>query len=223
MESYFKTAPEKLISALSKRVEPTEEDGRKIELPKWRYAEIEDAILALFREVDARFVPLDPLAIAQAIGCGPIPYRTFGQIAHRVFKKASPDALTIWLGESPLILFDDRKPANRCQFSMMHEIAHVRLGHRDHSKLAEIEANYFAASALCPLVLLARSGLVDAADVARHFGVSEACAQHRLDSLAKWKSLPADCRNVKFGREVAARFTLKIPVQTLLFEERASC
>lgn len=222
MDSYFKTAPEKLSSALPKRVELTDEDGRKIELPKWRYAEIEDAILALFREVDARFIPLDPLAIAQAIGCGPIPYRTFGPIALREFKKASPDALTLWIWDKPTILFDDRKPANRCQFSMMHEIAHVRLGHREHSKLAEIEANYFAAAALCPLVLLSRSGLVDVSEVARHFGVSEDCARLRLEALAKWKLIPVGLRNAKFGREILDRFSLKIPVQTLLFEERAS-
>lgn len=36
MESYFKTAPEKLFSALPKCVELIEEDGRKIKLPKWR-------------------------------------------------------------------------------------------------------------------------------------------------------------------------------------------
>lgn len=223
MENYFAKAPERLFTVLSPKIDLTDEDEMKIKLPKWRYAEIEDAILALFREVDARFIPLDPLAIAQAIGCGPIPYRTFGPIALREFKKASPDALTLWIWDKPTILFDDRKPANRCQFSMMHEIAHVRLGHREHSKLAEIEANYFAAAALCPLVLLSRSGLVDVSDVAKHFGVSEECAQHRLASLEKWKSLPIGLRNAKFGREILDRFTLKIPVQTLLFEERASC
>ena len=36
MDSYFTTAPEKLFSASPKRVEPTEEDGRKIEQPKRR-------------------------------------------------------------------------------------------------------------------------------------------------------------------------------------------
>ena len=222
MENYFAKAPERLFAALPKKIDLTDEDEKKIALPRWRYVEIEDAILDLFKDVDARFVPLDPLAIAQAIGCGPIPYRTFGPIALREFKKASPDALTIWLGDSPLILFDDRKPANRCQFSMMHEIAHVRLGHREHSKLAEIEANYFAAAALCPLDLLSRSGLVDVSDVAKHFGVSEDCARLRLEALAKWKMLPVGLRNAKFGREILYRFSLKIPVQTLLFAERAS-
>lgn len=222
MESYFKTAPEKLLAALPKRVELTDEDEKKIVLPSWRYVEIEDAILALFRKVDARFIPLDPLAIAQTIGCGPFPYRTFGRLVYPVLKKASPDALTVWLGEIPAILFDDRMPPSRCRFSMMHEIEHVCLGHREHSKLAEIEANRFAATALCPIQLLARSGLMDAIDIAEHFGVSADCAQHRLEALAKWKTIPDIRRNRKFGREICERFQMKMPVQTLLFQERAT-
>lgn len=115
MESYFKTAPDKLLATLPKRVELTNEDEKKIVLPSWRYVEIEDAILALFRKVDVHFIPLDPLAIAQTIGCGPFPYRTFGRLVYPVLKKASPDALTVWLGEIPAILFDDRRPEARCR------------------------------------------------------------------------------------------------------------
>lgn len=222
MDSYFKQGPEALLRALPRRVTLTDADVAKMKIPPWRYDEIEEAILNLFREVDARFIPLDPLAMAQAMGCGPIPYRSFGPIIHRILKEASSDALTIWLKDVPFILFNDRMLPSRCRFTVMHEIAHVRLVHREHSKLAEMEANRFSATALCPLPLLARSGLVIPADIARHFGISEDCARLRAEAFSKWRNLPNELRNRRFGKEICERFQMKFPVQPLLFQERAS-
>ena len=126
-------------------------------------------------------------------------------------------APTCWISETPFILFDDRMSPARCAFTIMHEIAHVRLGHREHSKLAEIEANFFAATALCPLSLLEKSQLRIASEVANVFGISEECAQNRLSRLAKWQTLPMRMRNHIFDRAVLERMSFKIPIQQTLF------
>ncbi len=130
-------APRMLASVLPKRVELTAEDEARIQLPRWRHEEIERAIVALYEEADVRFVPLEPLAIAQALHYGPIPYRALGPGIWPLLHAASPDAVTCWFfgQDKPLILFDDRQPPNRCRFTLMHEIAHARLIHREHSKL----------------------------------------------------------------------------------------
>ena len=215
----FTMAPAALEGALPERVSPADPDEARIRLSSTRYAQIEIAVLELYRDVDARFVPLEPLSIAQELGYGPIPYRALGAKISRLLHAASPDALTCWFwGEDrPLILFDDRKPRRRCAFTMMHEIAHARLGHREHSELAEMEANKFAAEALCPLPLLSRSGLVAPEKISEHFGVSEECARHRLDALAKWNALPGSRRNRLFAEGVLGRFRFKIPIQGILF------
>lgn len=222
-QSYFSLAPELLEAALPKCVELTDEDRVKIRLPDWRFEQMRGEILKLYRDLDIRYIPLDPLSMAQALGYGPIPYRAFGKMAYPKLKAASPDALTCWFRgkDVPIILFNDRQNAKRCAFTMMHEIAHARLGHREHSKLAEIEANFFAANALCPLPLLYRSGLVAAVDIAMHFGVSEECAQHRIADLGKWKSLPDSIRNNDFSTEVCRQLRMKIPIQQTLLKLEA--
>ena len=215
----MRMAPAMLASMLPKRVELSREDEVRIRLPQWRHEEIEQAIVTLYEKIDARFVPLEPLAIAQALGYGPIPYRALGPKIWPLLHAASPDALTCWFfgQETPLILYDDRQPSRRCVFSMMHEIGHAWLGHREHSKLAEIEANKFASAALCPLPLLDRSGLLEEEGVVKYFGVSVDCARLRLEALARWRSLPVSHRNRAFGKAVLSRLRFKVAVQGRLF------
>ena len=125
---------------LPKRPELTDEDEQKIYIPDRRYSQIKDSIVDLFQKVNVKFIPVEPIAIAQALGCGPVPYRSLGRIALPVLMEASPDALTCWmLGKDlPMIFFNDRRPPTRVAFSLMHELGHVCLGHREHSKLAAV-------------------------------------------------------------------------------------
>ena len=205
---------------LPKPIEVTEEDEARIRIPGWRYIEMEEAILEMYRELDLRTIPIDSFHVAVGIGCPPIPYRLFGPKVLPILKKASLDGLTLHLfgAPHPFILFNDRQPPSRIVFSLMHEVGHVRLGHKEHSKLAEMEANYFAAVSVCPVPLLDRLGIEKPDAVSRVFGISEECARFRLKKLAEWRALAPNERNLSFGSEVLNRFRLKIPVQPLLFE-----
>ena len=139
-ETPFSLAPKVLRDFLPKRPELTDEDEQKIYIPDRRYSQIKDSIVDLFQKVNVKFIPVEPIAIAQALGCGPVPYRSLGRIALPVLMEASPDALTCWmLGKDlPMIFFNDRRPPTRVAFSLMHELGHVCLGHREHSKLAAV-------------------------------------------------------------------------------------
>ena len=114
-QSLFALAPELLGAVLPKRIKLTDEDESRIRLPDWRYVEIEDEVLELYRELDVRFVPLDPLAMAQALGYGPIPYRAFGQVIYPMLEAASADALTIWISgqNATMRLHDDARNRTR--------------------------------------------------------------------------------------------------------------
>ncbi len=220
----FALAPQAFRAFLPKRVKLSDEDAAKIYIPDRRYGQIKDGILELFRRADVKFIPLDPLAIAQALGCGPVPYRTLGRLAMPALIEASHDALTCWMlgSDSPLILFNDRQNPARVAFSVAHELGHVMLGHHEHSKLAEKEANYFAANALCPLPMLEATGLSKSAEVAKTFAISEECAINRLAAMRKWRDLPYSRRNVTFEAEIVKMLKFKRPIQLTLLGEEAS-
>ena len=222
--SPFALAGQTLRANLPKMVELTDEDAAKIYIPDRRYSQIKDSILELFKRIDVRFIPIEPIAIVQALGCGPVPYRSLGRMAMPALMEASPDALTCWMlgNDQPLILFNDRKPPTRVAFTLMHEIGHVCLEHREHSKLAEKEANYFASNALCPLPMLEKSGLSGASRVAECFAISEECAKNRLAAFAKWRMLPESNRNMLFEKELVKRLAFKRPIQLPLFSLEAS-
>ena len=222
--SSFALAQQTLRGYLPKKVELTDEDAAKTYIPDRRYAQIKDAILDMLQKAGTQYIPLDPLSIAQALGCGPVPYRSLGRIALPALMEASPDALTCWMlgSDSPLILFNDRRNSGRVAFSIAHEIGHVMLRHYEHSKLAEIEANYFAANALCPLPMLEATGLSGSGEVAKTFAISEECAKNRLAALLKWRELPPSKRNITFEREVQRMLKFKTPIQLTLFEQKAS-
>lgn len=220
----FSLAPETLRTLLPKRPELTPEDEAEIQIPDRRYEQIKDAIAELFRKVDVKFVPVEPMSIAQTLGLGPVPYRSLGRIALPALLEASPDALSCWMlgKEEPMVFYNDRKPAARISFTIMHEIGHVCLGHREHSKLAEKEANFFASNALCPLPVLERSGHFDADKVAECFAISQDCARNRMEALSKWKLLPPFRRYRAFENEMRERLVFKRPIQLPLFTGAAS-
>lgn len=118
----------------------------------------------------------------------------------------------------PVALFYNSKmPSLRLKFTIMHELGHACLWHRQDSELAEIEANTFAATALCPLPLIECYGVEDAQTLAHVFEISAECAERRITQFWKWQQLPLSARNVTFDRVVCSRFKLKIPYQPSLF------
>ncbi|MBR4615366.1 MAG: ImmA/IrrE family metallo-endopeptidase, partial [Kiritimatiellae bacterium] len=190
-----------------------------IHIPWWRYAQIEDAVLELYRKADARTMPLEIFEVASALDCSPIPYHALGPVLFPVLAKYSEDGFSAWhMGNKWTIYYNGRKPIPRQRFTIAHELGHVMLGHKEHSVLAEHEANHFAAAALCPLPLLALYGIRQVPDVARIFKISEEYAGNRLSDLRRWEKLEGWKHNRKFGTEVRERFQLLEPYQPLLFQ-----
>lgn len=106
-------------------------------------------------------------------------------------------AFTLSEGAAYLIIVNPRHPATRRQNDLMHEIAHIELKHvavhvtlsenkllllSDYSDEQEQEADWYAAALLVPrdaLVAMRSRGLTSA-QIAAHFGVSEALCAWRL-------------------------------------------
>ena len=218
-ETPFARAAQSFSAALPKYVEAVDEDLAKIVIPGWRYDEIADAVLAMYEKVDARVMPLPVFDIVNGLGCSLIPYRSYGPRLHEVLIDASKDAFTMqFFGSSkPIIMYNDRRLPVRINYTIMHEVGHIALNHKEHSALAEKEANYFAGLALCPLDLLEHYGIDSAQKITQLFNVSGEFAENRLKAMANRRHrMITDC-DVKFRDAVVSRFHFKDAYQMDLF------
>ena len=101
------------------------------------------------------------------------------------------DALCRWVPELPKIFYiNGAKPADRCRWSLAHELGHTVMHfRRDYdSKVAEDQANTFAAAFLMPAVEFRRDlrGAVNISDLAaikRKWRVSMQAAAYRARSI----------------------------------------
>lgn len=218
--SPFALADEAFAAAMPPLPEIQDEEIVKIKLPGHRYDEINDAVLRMYEKANAKTIPLPVFDIASGLGYSLVPYRSFGQRFHDVLMKASPDALTMQFRGStrPAILYNDRRIATRINFSIMHEIAHNELGHQEPSQLAEVEANHFAAVALCPVELLEHYGISEAQAITQLFNISEECAQNRLRAMRNRRGVPISTSCCQFRRAIISRFKFQKAYQLGLFE-----
>lgn len=219
--SPFALAEQALFAAIPKQVIVSDEDLAKIKLPGCRYDAIHQAVLKMYEQANACTMPLPVLDIASGIGCSIIPYRSFGPRIHAVLMQASPDAVTLQFRGSTrsAVLYNDRQPSLRINFSLLHEFGHIELGHKEPSQLAELEANHFAAVALCPLDLLDHYHISDPKKVSELFNVSDDCARNRLRALKNSRDVPHSFARIQFRRAVIERFKFKRMPQVNLFGE----
>ena len=191
----------------------------RIKLPGWRYDQIMDSVLAMYDKTNARIMPLPVFDIAHALNCSLIPYRTYGKIIHDALMSTSQDAM-IWqcLGsDRSIIMYNDRMPTTRINFSIIHEVGHIMLGHKEHCPLAEKEAHYFAGVALCPVDLLEHYHITDPQTVCQLFGVSEEFSDNRLRTVKNRRGINFSAPSRKFAREVISRFKFKDAYQMDMF------
>lgn len=215
----FALAPESFARAMPNPVEVSEEDLAKIELPGWRYDQIMEAVLSMYDKVDAHLMPLPVFDIANGLGYSVVPYRAYGTRLYEVLLKTSEDALTLqfWGSTRPIIMYNDRRPPKRINYSILHEIAHNELGHQEHCPLAEKEANYFAGVALCPVDLLDHYGLCDVREITQLFNVSDEFADNRLKTLRNRRRATLSESARRFRRNVITRFHFEKAFQMDLF------
>ena len=87
----------------------------------------------------------------------------------------------------PYIYYNDKKKPGRIRFTILHEIGHYVLGHKQASDLAEAEANFFAKYLIAPPVLVDKINPSDYLDIASVFKVTNNCAWNAFDYYVKWK------------------------------------
>lgn len=160
-------------------------------LPGGRYEEIKAIVAGLFQRCGCDSIPVDPVVIAEQLGCEVVPYSSLGVAGEAAAVKRSMNGFTLVL-EKPdgtsvrRIYYNDRHPLGRQRFTLLHEIGHVVLGHLQESDVAEAEANFFAKFAIAPPSLVYFIQPADYMDIAAAFGLSSECALNSWDYYQGW-------------------------------------
>jgi Zn-dependent peptidase ImmA (M78 family) len=109
--------------------------------------------------------------------------------------KGEYDGITVTIGDSHTVGFDENNPINRKRFSIAHELGHVVLGHTNSKNsdydyeskgCRELEANEFAAELLAPFEFLKK-------DVAKGIPVKELTSKYYVSEQMLWNRIK-ECR-----------------------------
>lgn len=170
-----------------------ESDVLKPALPKSLYDRIEEDVVKLHIELELE-LPVNPHIVAKRLG---FVVRRFSEINN-------PDALNILIASPDesrdglsyrdpklgtyVIWINDLNTTYvpRLNFTIMHEIGHIRMGHRGDSSLAEMIANYYAAYALVPSPLPSMLKCSSFVDIMDEFDVSMDCAYNCARRCMNW-------------------------------------
>lgn len=162
-------------------------------LPKSLYNRIEEDVVKLHINLKLG-LPVNPHIVAERLGL----------IIHRFSEITDPDALYILKTSSEeshdglsyrdpnlgtyVIWVNDLATTYepRLNFTIMHEIGHIRMGHRGDSPLAEMIANYYAAYALVPSPLPSMLNCNSYLDIIDEFNVSSDCAFNCARRCMNW-------------------------------------
>lgn len=159
-----------------------------IKLPYKVYQRIEERVTALYIEQNINKVPINPFDIADRRGYIVKPFSALNKQARLdVFTKGL-DGTSYFDPELKkyVICYDNSQIIQRVRFTLMHEIGHIDLGHRQESDLARKMADYYAAYSLAPSPIIHICNYDDYIDVANMFNISNPCADNCFRRYENW-------------------------------------
>lgn len=156
-------------------------------LSNQRYEEIKDEVTLLMEEHGVRCIPVSGFELATHMGVTLIPYSSLTPEKRAASMLISMDGfLTVEGIGAETIYYNDGIGYERINWTFLHEIGHLVLGHLEHDDEAEAEANFFAKYAAAPPVLVHKIKPQSPNEIAKVFGLSFEAACHAFDYYQKW-------------------------------------
>lgn len=149
------------------------------------YKLISDKIYNVFYECEIHEFPVDCLKILGHYGFRIYTYSEMHSINDRLYeicKKYSNDAFRY----HDIICYNQDNIESRTRFSLMHELGHFILDHKETTQENEDEADYFASCILAPRVAIHRTLCRTADAIHDTFGLSYAASNRALIDYKKW-------------------------------------
>lgn len=165
-----------------------EEDSVITTLPFWRYEEIKETMSLLLWCLHITHLPISGFEIARRRAINVIPYSHCTEELRQLYLSASCDGFNITDSEGhSTIYYNDDMPYERINFTLLHEIAHIVLDHREHSELAEKEANFAAGFLSAPPVALSLFNPQSPLEIETICQVSRQTAIHSFSRYQSWQ------------------------------------
>lgn len=168
---------------------------RGADLTDAKYSEINSLAADLYEELSIKTFPIDPFDIAKRKGFVLKPYSQLSEQTCAKLREYRWSGASIRDGKKRnyYIYYDDSQVKTRQRFTVMHEIGHILLGHKQDSDYAEKCANHFAAYMLAPPPIVWRCKCNTAKEAAKRFDLSMSCAENAVNRSYAWASARCDC------------------------------
>ena len=152
-----------------------------------RYEEIKEIVVDMFDRYQVSCVPISGFEIAAKMGIIVVPYSAYDGMTQTLLLKESADGFFVETIDGEFYIFyNDTKGYGRINHTIMHEIAHIILGHTEDSDLADAEVSFFAKYALAPPVLIYKLKLDNPYEIADMFEISFEAAYYAYNYYQKW-------------------------------------
>lgn len=150
-----------------------------------RYEEIKADVASMFERARVCSLPVNAFETASRLGFHVIPYNAYFEKAS-VVRAIQKDGFSAMKNGEVFIFCDDAKNYARQNWTVMHEIAHILLGHKFNSVVAEREADFFAKYAMIPPPLVNALKISTAEEIQKYFIASREAAEYGINYYQKW-------------------------------------
>lgn len=159
------------------------------------YEFIKAEIVDLFVRYDIHCKPINGSELATKMGITLIPYSSLTSEQRAACRKVSSEGFYCEPGDGrECIYYDDSRPYDIINMTILHEIGHAVLGHSDATSpdVAEAEARFFAKYAIAPPPLVHQIQPHSPADICKAFLISPSAAQYAYEYYHKWLECGSD-------------------------------
>ena len=157
-----------------------------LKLPSYRYEELKKIVVDTFVKTDVRCIPINGFEIAAKLGVAICAYSALAAEKRAEARKIDPDGFVLYNDGQWFIFYEDVANYRRINNTIMHEIWHVVLDHRETSEVGEAEAKFCAKYSMAPPVLIHKYKIITADEIVNAFDVSYQAAVIALDYYKKW-------------------------------------
>jgi Predicted Zn peptidase len=152
-----------------------------------RYEDIKQDIVKMYVDNNITTIPIDVYNLSENLGYKLKPYSSLGVEKAKKISEINDDGFNRIEEGKVVIYYNDEKIEGRIRFTIMHEIAHVIRQHKQYSELAETEANWYAAYALCHPPIVDKLQITNYENLITKFNITNSCAYNSMNRYISWK------------------------------------
>lgn len=164
--------------------------SKLVRLKCGRYEEIKKIVADTIVDAGIKEYPYDVFQVAKNLEIKLVSYQSLSQKKRDACFLESEDAFSVLIDFGSYaewyIYYNQDIGKSRVRFTIMHEIGHIMLDHKDGNEVEESEANFFSKHILAPPCIMNEVGVEDYLDIVTKFEVSQEMATYQIEYYDNW-------------------------------------